>query len=648
MKRLMTLLLTAALAAHCVTGAHADDTSATVTGTRLLALCYHDVVEDPQLAARDPMSVTLDNLVKQFAWLDAQGFEPITLDQWAAAADGGPLPDKPVLLTFDDGYASFGEHVLPLLKLFGFPAVLAPVTNWIDAPPGAMVDYGGERVPRSRFLTWSQLRDIAASGQVEIASHSHDLHRGVAGNPFNNQQPAAVTRVWDPDTRSYETAETYEARLESDLRRSVSLITEHLGEPPRTIVWPYGAYNAQSTLLARALGLRYSLTLDGTPNAPGLQSVHRLLVGSDTSMLEFAMTAHGLYPPRPLRAVQVDMDYLYDPDPEQTERNLDRLLDRIKAMQLSAVFLQAFADPDGDGAADALYFPNRHLPMRADLFNRVAWQLKTRADVKVFAWMPVLAYQLPDASLNETLAVKAKDEEASNQYHRLSPFHPDARRVIREIYADLGRSSQFAGVLFHDDAFLTDREDVNPAALTHYRDVWLTDEASGQIPDPAPLAAMKTQHLIDWTQTLADELRFYQPALVTARNLYSRVVTEPESEAWFAQNFRKFQASYDYTAIMAMPFLEQAKDPEAWLQALIARVEAVDGAMDRTLFELQAVDWQRQRPLPERVLAEQMDLLLDSGIRHIAYYPDDFIKGTPSLEIVRSRLSVNDFPALKE
>ena len=83
----------------------------------------------------------------------------------------------------------------------------------------------------------------------------------------------------------------------------------------------------------------------------------------------------------------------FDPDPARTERNLGLLLDRIQALEISHVFLQAFADPDGDGAADAVYFPNRHLPMRADLFNRAAWQLKTRSNVKVYAWMPILGLQ---------------------------------------------------------------------------------------------------------------------------------------------------------------------------------------------------------------------------------------------------------------
>jgi biofilm PGA synthesis lipoprotein PgaB len=354
--------------------------------------------------------------------------------------------------------------------------------------------------------------------------------------------------------------------------------------------------------------------------------------------------------PRPLRAAHVDLDYVYDPDPAQAARNLDRLLDRIQAMQLSAVFLQAFADDDGDGVANALYFPNRHLPMRADLFNRVAWQLKTRADVKVFAWMPVLAFELPESADNEALAVQSDDGSHTERYHRLSPFHPDARRIIQEIYTDLGRSVQFAGVLFHDDGFLTDREDVSAAALKFYRENWNVDVVATAIgaTSVSRLAARKTRFLIEFTQILSDRLRRYQPALLTARNLYASVLTDPQSEAWFAQNFELFLTSYDFTAVMAMPMMEGVDNHSAWLAGLLAKARAVPGAMERTLFELQSVDWRNQQPVSARVLAAQMDLLLDGGARHIAYYPDDFITGHPPLELIRSRLSVNDYPTLKE
>ncbi|MFX7140765.1 poly-beta-1,6-N-acetyl-D-glucosamine N-deacetylase PgaB, partial [Acinetobacter baumannii] len=77
-----------------------------------------------------------------------------------------------------------------------------------------------------------------------------------------------------------------------------------------------------------------------------------------------------------IRALQVDLDDVYDPDPAQQGRNLDALIERVKRISPTHVYLQAFADPDGNNPADALYVPNRHMPMRADLFSRVAWQLK--------------------------------------------------------------------------------------------------------------------------------------------------------------------------------------------------------------------------------------------------------------------------------
>ncbi len=58
------------------------------------------------------------------------------------------------------------------------------------------------------------------------------------------------------------------------------------------------------------------------------------------------------------------------------------------------MYLQAFADPDGDGLVKEVWFPNRLLPMKADIFSRVAWQLRTRSGVNIYAWMPVLSWDL--------------------------------------------------------------------------------------------------------------------------------------------------------------------------------------------------------------------------------------------------------------
>ena len=77
-----------------------------------------------------------------------------------------------------------------------------------------------------------------------------------------------------------------------------------------------------------------------------------------------------------MRVMHVDLDYVYDPNPAQQTQNINRLIQRVYDMKISHVFLQAFADPQGDGRIRALYFPNRQLPVRADLFNFVSGSCK--------------------------------------------------------------------------------------------------------------------------------------------------------------------------------------------------------------------------------------------------------------------------------
>ena len=95
-----------------------------------LALAYHDVEdEDPDQGF---LSVRTDRLVDQLAWLRENGYQAVTVDQILAARQGGaPLPERAVLLSFDDGYRSFYTRVLPILKAYRWPALLAPVGTWM-------------------------------------------------------------------------------------------------------------------------------------------------------------------------------------------------------------------------------------------------------------------------------------------------------------------------------------------------------------------------------------------------------------------------------------------------------------------------------------------------------------------------------------
>lgn len=77
-----------------------------------------------------------------------------------AQAGKKPLPDKAVLLTFDDGYESFYRIVFPLLKEYNYKAVFAVVTSLVDQAPNSMVVFGDSHIARGAFVTWPQIKEM--------------------------------------------------------------------------------------------------------------------------------------------------------------------------------------------------------------------------------------------------------------------------------------------------------------------------------------------------------------------------------------------------------------------------------------------------------------------------------------------------------
>ena len=228
--------------------------------TRFVSIAFHDVVDRREDLTPD--AVTTDQLVRFFDWLKGNGWTVLSLDDVAAAARGRALPERAILLTFDDGYRSLYTRVFPLLQVYRFPAVAALVGRWMEGGADGTVDYGGRPVPRSNFVTWAEAREMQASGLVEFASHSFDLHKGELANPQGNQIPAARSLRYDADKSAYETDAQYRARIRRDLTQARSQMARELGRAPRALVWPFGRYSGPAREEAAAAGFRFALTLD--------------------------------------------------------------------------------------------------------------------------------------------------------------------------------------------------------------------------------------------------------------------------------------------------------------------------------------------------------------------------------------------------
>ena len=351
---------------------------------------------------------------------------------------------------------------------------------------------------------------------------------------------------------------------------------------------------------------------------------------------------------RTTKAAHIDLDYIYDPDPVQQEKNLGDLLERIKKLNVNTIYLQAFADPDANGAANYVYFPNRHIPMRADLFNRVSWQIATRTQVKrVYAWMPLIAWELPSrhkAAKDKVVTLQVDSTHLNMGYPRLSPFSPRVRHVIRDVYEDLSKHAYIDGIIFHDDVTLSDYEDDSSFARKQYTQWGLANNVPKIRADRNQFlkwTRLKTKYLDDFAMELADLVRQEQPGLKTARNLYAQVALNPDAQEWYSQSLSESIKNYDYTAIMAMPYMEQAEDHKAFYKQIVDNVKAQECGLERTVMELQTVNWRKSddEPINADEIDQTYDDLYGMGVHHVAYYPDNQFKNIPDAEMISRSMS---------
>ncbi|MBC6459320.1 polysaccharide deacetylase family protein [Actinomadura sp. HBU206391] len=177
-------------------------------------LMYHSISEHPP-AATAPLAVHPSAFADQMALLKDRGLTPVPLSALSPPAASGPAPEvvgRPIVITFDDGYADFHERALPVLEHLGFTATVFVTTGWLaDAGP----DAAGR--PLDRTLNWSQTREAAAHG-IEIGGHSHS-------HPQLDQLPGGSLR--------------------DELIRSRGLLEDRLGVQVRAMAYPYGYSSAR-------------------------------------------------------------------------------------------------------------------------------------------------------------------------------------------------------------------------------------------------------------------------------------------------------------------------------------------------------------------------------------------------------------------
>ncbi len=364
--------------------------SAQPVGTRFVAIAFHDIVDKREELTPD--AVTTDQFARFLDWLKGNGWTVLTLDAIQAAAQGGrPLPERSILLTFDDGYRSLYTRAFPLLQAYGFPAVAALVGRWMEGKADGTVDYGSVSVPRSTFISWAEAREMQASGLIEFASHSYDLHRGVIANPQGNAIPAARALQYNAASGTYESKAQYRDRMRRDLTQARSQMARELGRAPRALVWPFGRYTKPALDEAIASGFRYALTLQQAPaDALRPREIARYFptfnpsLGELTTNLRFDMDR-----PETVRLACLSLDALAATPAAGQDEALGRTIEELRTLGANKVIIAGNAALSAIGAVvESVYFPTSRLPMRADLLSRAAWQIRSRGGAEVYLYLP--------------------------------------------------------------------------------------------------------------------------------------------------------------------------------------------------------------------------------------------------------------------
>ncbi len=336
---------------------------------KLIALSYHDVVTKKN---GDVYAVTSAQLRSHLDFLERAGYQPISLNYLRKVQQGKlSLPDRAVLLTFDDGLQSYRDIVVPMLDQRGYPSVLSVVSGWLD----------GKRLPDEyygKMMDWTSIKRLGRNPLVEVASHSHDLHHAIPSNPQGNVAYAGTTRQYDVNSGKYENEHKFKRRIRKDLQQSIRRFRSELGFRPNALTWPYGAYDQVTVGIARSLGFQFHITLDeGDIDLKELPRIRRFLITQDTSDGDLAQWLKQGHTGRSaIRFVDFDLQPMIEGSEESREVKLSNLLDRLNESRANNVIVSALSRDNKTAV-----FYNRDLPVAVNVLDRTLHQMRTRLRV---------------------------------------------------------------------------------------------------------------------------------------------------------------------------------------------------------------------------------------------------------------------------
>ena len=209
-------------------------------GVSLPIIMYHSVLRDN--ARTGQYVVTPSSLEQDMLYLKEHGYTTVVVnDLIEYVYNGAPLPEKPVMLTFDDAYYNNLTYLEPLLIEYDMKAVISAVGSYTQ-----QYSQSGDKSPSYAYLSWQDLKEISQRGYIEIQNHSYDMHK-------NGERKGA-------GRKRGESLEVYSQALSDDVMRMDKNLKENCGITALCFTYPFGKISQESEDILKDLGWKATLS----------------------------------------------------------------------------------------------------------------------------------------------------------------------------------------------------------------------------------------------------------------------------------------------------------------------------------------------------------------------------------------------------
>ena len=214
----------------------------TSESNKMPIIMYHNVVKGSH-PTPGKYVVTLKEFEKDLIYLKSNEYTTILMEDLINfTLNNTPLPPKPIMLTFDDGHASFLHYVVPLLEKYNMKAIVSVVGTYTDFS-SQQTDHN----PDYSYLTWNEIEELSTKNFIEVHNHTYNMH-----NSSGERIGCKICSNEEPDE--------YKLILKDDLMLLQQNLKENCNIIPTTFAYPFGQLCKESTDVLKEIGFKAALT----------------------------------------------------------------------------------------------------------------------------------------------------------------------------------------------------------------------------------------------------------------------------------------------------------------------------------------------------------------------------------------------------